>query len=83
MYSYQFTEFTSSKKSEQIKTNKTNLYEVLAHIYGSKMSNMFDNNGWSKGYFSVFVNSEQISSIKDIVLNHNDEVCIVTSITGG
>nr|WP_233586472.1 hypothetical protein [Legionella sp. km772] len=47
------------------------------------MSNMFDNNGWSKGYFSVFVNSEQISSIKDIVLNHNDEVCIVTSITGG
>ncbi|HAT9624947.1 TPA: MoaD/ThiS family protein, partial [Legionella pneumophila subsp. pneumophila] len=42
-----------------------------------------DDSGCSKGYISVFVNSEQISSIKDITLKPNDEVCIVTSISGG
>lgn len=83
MYTYQLIEFTSSKRIEQIKTDKINLTDVLSEIYGNKLTVMFPDNGALKGCLSVFINNSQISSIKDIALNPNDEICIVTSISGG
>lgn len=83
MYSYLFTEFTSSQKINQIRSNKTNLLDVLTEIYGNKIEKMFNLDGESKGYISVFVNSKQITSVKETTLNPNDEICIVTSISGG
>lgn len=83
MYEYQLVEFASSKRIEQIRTNKSNLSDVLSEFYGDKMVNLFHDNGESKGFISVFVNTNQISSIKDVVLNSHDEICIVSSISGG
>lgn len=83
MYEYQLIEFNSDRKEIQLVSNKSNLKQVLTEFYKENFEMMFDEGGCSKGYISVFVNSEQISSIKDITLNPNDEVCIVTSISGG
>lgn len=83
MYKYQLVEFTSSKRIEEIRTNKVNLTDVLYEVYSNKIETMFNNNGESKGYISIFVNENQITSIKEVVLNPNDEICIVTSISGG
>lgn len=83
MHKYQLIEFNSDRKQIQLVSNKLNLQQVLAEFYKENFEKMFDVSGCSKGYISVFVNSEQISSIKDITLKPNDEVCIVTSISGG
>ncbi|PWY54743.1 molybdopterin converting factor 2 (subunit 1) [Legionella qingyii] len=83
MHEYQLIEFNSDRKQIQLVSSKSNLQQVLAEFYKENFEKMFDDSGCSKGYISVFVNSEQISSIKDIILNPNDEVCIVTSISGG
>lgn len=83
MYVYQLVEFTSSKRREQIKTNKNILFDVLSDFYGNKVERMFHDNGNSRGFISVFVNKNQILSIKDVVLNPCDEICIVSSISGG
>lgn len=83
MHEYQLIEFNSDRKQIQLVSSKSNLQQVLAEFYKENFEKMFDGSGCSKGYISVFVNSEQISSIKDIILNPNDEVCIVTSISGG
>lgn len=83
MHEYQLIEFNSDRKQIQLVSSKSNLQQVLAEFYKENFEKMFDDCGYSKGYISVFVNSEQISSIKDIILNPNDEVCIVTSISGG
>lgn len=83
VYKYQLVEFTSSKRMEEIRTTKFKLAEVLFEIYSNKIETMFDDNGVSKGYISVFVNANLIWSIKDVVLNPKDEICIVTSISGG
>lgn len=83
MHEYQLIEFNSDRKQIQLVSDKSNLQQVLAEFYKENFEKMFDANGCSKGYISVFVNSQQISSIKDINLNPNDEVCIVTSISGG
>lgn len=56
---------------------------MLTEFYKEKFEKMFDEDGCLKGYISVFVNSKQLSSIRDITLSPNDEVCIVTSISGG
>ncbi|HHD4620503.1 MoaD/ThiS family protein [Legionella pneumophila serogroup 1] len=83
MHEYQLIEFNSDRKKNQLVSNKSNLQQVLAEFYKENLEKMFDENGYSKGYISVFVNSEQISSIKEIILSPNDEVCIVSSISGG
>ena len=83
MHEYQLIEFNSDRKKIQLVSNKSNLQQVLAEFYKENLEKMFDENGYSKGYISVFVNSEQISSIKEIILSPNDEVCIVSSISGG
>ena len=83
MHEYQLIEFNSDRKKIQLVSNKSNLQQVLAEFYKENLEKMFDENGCSKGYISVFVNSEQISSIKEIILSPNDEVCIVSSIPGG
>ncbi|MBN9228058.1 MULTISPECIES: MoaD/ThiS family protein [Legionella] len=83
MHEYQLIEFNSDRKKIQLVSNKSNLQQVLAEFYKENLEKMFDENGCSKGYISVFVNSEQISSIKEIILSPNDEVCIVSSISGG
>ncbi|HAT5053024.1 TPA: MoaD/ThiS family protein, partial [Legionella pneumophila] len=79
----QLIEFNSDRKKIQLVSNKSNLQQVLTEFYKENFEKMFDEGGCLKGYISVFVNSEQISSIKDIILNPNDEICIVTSISGG
>ncbi len=83
MYEYQFIEFTSKKKIEKIFSDKSNLYEVLADLYQNKMEAMFDKNGKSKGFISIFVNCNQLFSTQDITLKNHDEIQIVTSISGG
>ena len=83
MHEYQLIEFNSDRKKIQLVSNKSNLQQVLAEFYKENLEKMFDENGCSKGYISVFVNSEQISSIKEIILSPSDEVCIVSSISGG
>ncbi|HHT9896710.1 TPA: MoaD/ThiS family protein, partial [Legionella pneumophila] len=80
---YQLIEFNSDRKKIQLVSNKSNLQQVLTEFYKENFEKMFDEWGCSKGYISVFINSDQISSIKDITLNPNDEICIVTSISGG
>ncbi|AOW53826.1 TPA: MoaD/ThiS family protein [Legionella pneumophila] len=83
MHEYQLIEFSSSKKEIQLVSNQSNLQQVLLELYKEKFEKMFDEDGCSKGYISVFVNSKQITSVKEIALNPNDEICIVTSISGG
>lgn len=83
MYEYQLIEFNSERKEIPLISNQSNLQEVLIEFYKEKFEKMFDEDGCLKGYISVFVNSKQLSSIKDITLSPNDEVCIVTSISGG
>ncbi|HHT9997974.1 TPA: MoaD/ThiS family protein, partial [Legionella pneumophila] len=83
MHEYQLIEFSSSKKEIQLVSNQSNLQQVLLEFYKEKFEKMFDEDGCSKGYISVFVNSKQITSVKEIALNPNDEICIVTSISGG
>ncbi|AUH74224.1 MoaD/ThiS family protein [Legionella sainthelensi] len=83
MHEYQLIEFSYDRKQFKVVSDKSNLKQVLAEFYKENFEKMFEENGCSKGYISVFVNSEQISSIKEISLSPNDEVCIVTSISGG
>jgi sulfur-carrier protein len=83
MHEYQLIEFSYDRKQFKVISDKSNLQQVLAEFYKENFEKMFEENGCSKGYISVFVNSEQISSIKEISLSPNDEVCIVTSISGG
>lgn len=83
MYEYQLIEFNSERKEITFNSNQSNLQEMLTEFYKEKFEKMFDEGGCLKGYYSVFVNSKQISSIKDITLSPNDVVCIVTSISGG
>lgn len=83
MYEYQLIEFNSERKEIPLISNQSNLQEVLTEFYKEKFEKMFEEDGCLKGYISVFVNSKQLSSIKDITLSPHDEVCIVTSISGG
>lgn len=83
MNEYTLIEFTSKKKILKICSSKSNLYEVLTDLYGSKMAVLFDENGKSKGFVSIFVNSRQLFLIKDITLKNHDEIHILTSISGG
>lgn len=83
MNEYQFIEFTSKKKTEKIFSDKCDLTQVLTDIYKNKMEIMFDKNGKSQGFISIFVNSLQLFSIKNITLKNHDEIQIVTSISGG
>jgi|GEM_PF-4353846 len=83
MNEYQLIEFTSKKKIQRIVSDKSNLYEVLTDLYLDKMEGLFDKNGKSKGFVSIFLNSRQLFSIRDITLKDYDEIQIVTSISGG
>ena len=83
MYNYQLIEFSSYKKIHTVTTDTTILEDVLSEAYGNRIESMFNDNGESKGYVSLFINSKQISSIKNITLDPHDEICIVTSISGG
>lgn len=83
MYHYHLIEFTSCKKIQTIRSNKTILEDVLSEVYGDKIESMYKDTGELKGFVSVFINSKQIFSIKEITLNDQDEICVVTSISGG
>lgn len=83
MNEYQLVEFSSKKETKKIVSDKSKLYEVLFDLYQNKLEVMFDKNGKSKGFVSIFVNSHQLFSIRDITLKNNDEIQIVTSISGG
>ncbi|CEG59354.1 conserved protein of unknown function (plasmid) [Legionella fallonii LLAP-10] len=83
MYEYQLIEFSSERKEIQLVSNKSNLQQILAEFYKEKYEQLFDEEGCSKGYISVFINSKQMTSTKDITLRSNDEICIVASISGG
>ena len=83
MNEYTLIEFTSTKKIQKICSAKSKLDEVLADLYENKMDVLFDENGKSKGFVSIFVNSHQLFMIKDITLKNHDEIHILTSISGG
>lgn len=83
MYTYHLVEFTSTKKTSLISTNKIRLFDVLSEIYEHKRSFIFSDNETLQGHLSLFINDRQISAIKDVILNPDDEICIVTSIAGG
>lgn len=83
MNEYQFIEFTSKKKIMKIFSAKSKLYEVLSDLYKHKMEVLFDENGKSNGFVSIFVNSQQLFSIQDITLNNHDEIQLITSLSGG
>lgn len=83
MYEYQLIEFSSERKEIQLVSNKSNLQQVLSEFYKEKYEQLFDEEGCSNGYVSVFINSKQVATTKNITLRSNDEICIVTSISGG
>lgn len=83
MNEYRLIEFNSEKKESKVVTNNTKLQQILVDFYKDKLDRMFDENGNSRGFISIFINSKQISSIKDITLNNHDEISVVTSISGG
>lgn len=83
MNEYRLIEFNSEKKESKVVTNNTKLQQILVDFYKDKLDRMFDENGNSRGFISIFINSKQISSIKNITLNNYDEICVVTSISGG
>lgn len=83
MNKYKLIEFTSEKKITHIYSPKNKLSEVLSDFYKNKINSMFDIDGTSKGFISIFINSKQLFSIQGINLNNDDEIQIVTSISGG
>ena len=83
MYKYRLIEFNSDRRETTLRSNESDLQQILMEFYNEDFVKIFDESGFTKGYISVFINSQQISSIKNVVLSPNDEVCIVTSIAGG
>ncbi|STX81247.1 putative molybdopterin converting factor 2 (subunit 1) [Legionella busanensis] len=83
MYEYRLIEFNSDKKEIQLFSNESSLQLVLAEFYKDKFNRIFNKDGSLNGYLTIFVNSNQITSVKDVKLNQNDEICVVSSIAGG
>lgn len=83
MNEYRLIEYTSEKKTHIIKTNSLSLHEVLFSFYKDKFDMLFDEQGHSRGYFSLFINNQQVSSILDITLDNKDEISVISSISGG
>lgn len=59
------------------------LSSVLQKLYQNGFNEIFDQNGESRGFVRVFLNSIMIENIKDIVLSDGDEVRIVSAFSGG
>ncbi|KTC69816.1 putative molybdopterin converting factor 2 (subunit 1) [Legionella birminghamensis] len=83
MYEYRLIEYYSDKQEIKLLSNKSTLEEILAEFYQGRFNDMFTDNGYVQGHLSIFVNSKQIFSIIGITLSPRDEICIVTSISGG
>lgn len=83
MKEYRLIEFTSQKNIRQVISTKTNLYDFLLDIYQDRLRVLFDEQGQSKGFISIFLNSQQLFSIMNVNLNNHDEIQIISSISGG
>ncbi len=83
MYEYRLIEFNAERKEIHLVSNESNLQQILSEFYKEKYGQLFDEKGYPKGFISVFINSKQVSTTKDIMLCSNDEICLVTSISGG
>lgn len=83
MNKYHLIEFSSQKNIRQVISAKSNLYDFLLDIYQDRLSTLFDEHGQSKGFISIFLNAQQLFSILNVHLNNNDEIQIISSISGG
>lgn len=83
MYGYELIEFGSEKTTFHISSSSCVLEEVLTEFYKDKLDKIVDERGHPRGFVSIFVNANQITSIKTSRLQQHDAIVILSSIAGG